>query len=69
MSALGLSLLMLSLQLTNLGALHIQRIHSNLGSFVPDYKGRTEEELEAFLELMKTEGIVEQAANRHWKLV
>jgi anaphase-promoting complex subunit 2 len=68
-SALPQSRLTVQSQLTNLGALPVDRIHSMLSKFVPDFGGRTVGELEDFLEMMKREGMVERAANRAWKLV
>lgn len=62
-------LLRSSLQLKNLGALPITRIHTTLNMLVPTYKGRTTDELVAFLEAMQAEGLVEKTATGNWKIV
>lgn len=36
---------------------------------VPTYKGRTTDELVAFLEAMEAEGSVEKTATGNWKIV
>ena len=56
-------------QLTNLGALPLARIHSTLNMLVPTYKGKTTDELTAFLEAMRAEGLVEKTASGSWKIV
>ena len=56
------------LQLTNLGALPTARIHTTLNMLVSTYKGRTKDELQAFLEAMQTEGLVEKSG-KSWKIV
>lgn len=58
-----------SRQLKNLGALPITRIHTTLNMLVPTYKGRTTDELVAFLEAMQAEGSVEKTATGNWKIV
>ncbi|SCZ98465.1 BZ3500_MvSof-1268-A1-R1_Chr7-1g09159 [Microbotryum saponariae] len=55
--------------LLNLGALPIARIHSTLNMLVPTYKGKTTDELVAFLDAMRIEGLVEKTANGSWKIV
>jgi hypothetical protein len=39
-----------------------------LSRFLPDYNGKTQDELTAFLEAMEREGAVERSGNQ-WKLV
>lgn len=56
-------------QLTNLGALPLARIHATLNMLVPTYKGRTTDELVAFLDAMAAEGLVEKTAAGSWKIV
>lgn len=56
------------LQLTNLGALPTARIHTTLNMLVSTYKGRTKDELQAFLEAMQTEGLLEKTG-KSWKIV
>ncbi|KAK4057900.1 hypothetical protein OIO90_001119 [Microbotryomycetes sp. JL221] len=55
--------------LMNLGALPITRIHTTLNMLVPSYKGRTTDELVAFLEAMSAEGLVERTTAGSWKIV
>ncbi|SCV70983.1 BQ2448_3745 [Microbotryum intermedium] len=55
--------------LLNLGALPIARIHSTLNMLVPTYKGKTTDELVAFLDAMRIEGLVEKTTNGSWKIV
>lgn len=55
-------------QLTNLKAMPITRIHSMLNMLVPSYKGRTTDQLEAFLGAMRVEGLVEKNGV-DWKIV
>ena len=54
-------------QLTNLGTLPVDRIHSML-RFAPDYSGHTEAELAAFMVAMQKEGKVDSLPNNMWKL-
>ncbi|KAI5480345.1 anaphase-promoting complex subunit 2 [Pseudohyphozyma bogoriensis] len=54
--------------LLNLGVLPLTRIHNTLNMLVPSYKGRTTDELEAFLEAMAGEGLVEKVA-KGWKII
>ncbi|CEQ40634.1 SPOSA6832_02277, partial [Sporobolomyces salmonicolor] len=59
----------LALQLTNLGALPITRIHSTLNMLAPGYKGKTPDELKALLEAVAVEGLVQKTANGSWKII
>lgn len=36
---------------------------------VPTYKGKTPDELKAFLEVMQSEGLVEKQGETSWKIV
>ncbi|KAM0747435.1 hypothetical protein T439DRAFT_359225 [Meredithblackwellia eburnea MCA 4105] len=54
--------------LKNLGAQPASRIHSTLGTLVPDYQGRTIDQLESFLEQLQGEGLV-QKSGTNWKIV
>ncbi|KAK4055575.1 hypothetical protein OIV83_000121 [Microbotryomycetes sp. JL201] len=55
--------------LTNLGALPVSRIHSTLNMLVPTFKGKTMDELVAFLEAMSAEGLVEKTPAGSWKII
>jgi len=64
-----LTLLPLPLQLTNLGALPLSRIHTTLNMLAPGYKGKTTDELTALLEAVAAEGLVSKTAKGSWKIV
>ncbi len=55
--------------LSNLGAASSSKIHSRLTMLVPSYKGRTVEELAAFMEVMLGEGLVTRTEKGSWKIV
>lgn len=54
--------------LTNLKSLPLARIHSMLTMLVPAYKGKTTDELAAFLQAMEQEGLVEKVGS-DWKII
>lgn len=54
--------------LANLGSLPIDRIHTMLARTVPAYKGRSQDELLAFLRMAKTEGALRQKTDNSWAL-
>jgi hypothetical protein len=56
-------------QLTNLGALPLSRIHTTLNMLAPGYKGRTTDELTALLESVEREGAVMKTVKGDWKIV
>lgn len=56
-------------QLTNLGALPLSRMHSTLNMLAPGYKGKTVDELTALLEKVAAEGLVTKTASGSWKIV
>jgi hypothetical protein len=64
----GIEALICHRQLTNLGTLPLDRIHSNLSRFLPDYAGKPVTDLAAFLAAMAVEGQVEALPNNQWRL-
>jgi len=56
-------------RLSNLGSASSTKIHSNLSLLVPSYKGRTVDELTAFLEVMLAEGLVTKTEKGNWKII
>lgn len=57
------------MQLGNLKAMPVGRIHSMLNNLVPSYKGHTVDELTALLGSMMGEGVVDKTAGGDWKIV
>lgn len=55
--------------LSNLGSASSGKIHATLSMLVPTYKGRTVDELSAFLEVMVGEGLVARTEKGNWKIV
>lgn len=55
-------------QLTNLGTLPLDRIHTSLSMLAPGFKGTTREELRVFLEAMQRERLVEPVGAAEWRL-
>lgn len=54
--------------LANLHSLPSTRLHSMMTSLAPGYSGRTLEELEAFLEVARSEGLLVKGKDGFWRL-
>lgn len=59
---------MCNVQLGNLKAMPLARIHTMLSTLVTSYKGHTTDELLAFLNSMEEQGLVMKGVNGNWSV-